>query len=123
MRDSLLLHNESNLLIPKAPSHEEKWRLCNILLYVTLSGLCDLQFFGLSLVTTQTTQLYGASLDLSFCYSSAFLISPVIFTIPAGIFISNKSIKLTLALATGITLLGSWLKVLINTSFYFALLG
>ena len=108
---------------PSSPLREERWRLFNVFLYVVLSGLCDIQFFGISLVTTQICHLYGVSLSLSFFYSSAFLISPIVFSLPAGILTSNKTIKMTLVIGTGITLLGSWLKVLINSSFYFSLIG
>lgn len=67
--------------------------------------------------------MYGVSTSLTFWYSSAFLLGSLVFSIPGGIFGAKLSMKNTLALAVGLNLLGTWLKVFINTSFYFSLLG
>lgn len=102
----------------------EKWRYCNLILYIIMSAFCDLQFFSFSILTTQLAQIYAVPQSLIFFwYNSAFILSSMVFAFPAGLIGTKFSQKCSLGLAVGLTTLGTWLKVLINYSFYYSLVG
>ena len=102
---------------------EEPRRIWNLVLYILISTIAEIQFFGSSLITTQISQLYGVSLTMNFWYSSAFFVCPLILFFPAGIFASTYSVKSTLLFGLCLALAGSWLKCLINTSYFFNFAG
>ena len=88
-----------------------------------MSAFCDLQFFCFSLLSTQISQMYGVTPTLYYWYNTAFLLGSLVFSIPGGIIGAKISLKKTLGVAVVLTLTGTWLKVLINHSFYFSLVG
>ena len=69
------------------------------------------------------SQMYGVSSTLHFWYTCAFLFGLLVFSIPVGMMGAKVSVKCSLALAVGLTLTGTWLKVFINYSFYFSFAG
>ena len=115
--------NEEAPLLSHTAYSEEPWRIWNLILFVLISAVADIQFYGFSMVTTQVAQLYRVSLTLNFWYSSAFLLCPLLLFLPVGVFASTHSVKATLFLGYCFAILGSWFKCLINTSFFFSFAG
>ena len=58
-----------------------------------------------------------------FWNEAAFLLCPLFFSLPVGAFASTHSVKATLSVGLIISIFGSWLKCLINYSFYFSMVG
>ncbi len=118
-----IANDEEAALVSAQPYLHDPFRYCNLILFLLMGAPTDLSMFGLAMVSSQVESLYGVSVTTSFFYSSAFLVVPLLFALPAGLLLSKTSLRAVFLVSVGCCVLGSWLRVLINSSFSFALVG
>ncbi len=82
-----------------------------------------LSYTGYSSISTQLQQLYGISVAQSNWINSAYFVMSLVFILPSIYLLSYVSVRTNLFIVVIVTIIGSWLRCLINVGIIYAAVG
>ena len=133
MQSGAEAEEQDGLLDPKPQVYKEyPYRYCILVLHGLFSMVVGSSYSGYSAIAPQVqivtlslshSQLYGLSVTETNLISSAALTVSLVLVIPSTYILSYSPIRLSIYIIAISTLIGAWVRCLINVAFTYAVIG